>query len=104
MDGNLWFTEGSGGSTNQIGRISTAGTITEFPIPNTTALFGLTNGGDGNLWIADFFTIIKMSAGGNFQQFAVSNANEIFGVAFGSDKNVWLTNLIANTVVKLNLH
>ena len=34
-DGNLWFTEFA---TNQIGRITPAGTITEFPVPTATAV------------------------------------------------------------------
>jgi streptogramin lyase len=36
-DGNLWFTETSG---NKIGRITTAGVITEFAIPTITAVPG----------------------------------------------------------------
>jgi serine/threonine protein kinase len=50
-DGNLWFTENS---ANKIGRISTSGTITEFPVP--TAGSGpneIAAGCDGNLWFID---------------------------------------------------
>ena len=49
-DGNLWFTEGCAG---RIGRITTAGVVTEFPIPGapgTSMGTGIAVGPDGNLW------------------------------------------------------
>ena len=50
-DGNLWFTELSG---NNIARITTAGVITEFPVPTPgSAPSGITRGPDGNLWFAE---------------------------------------------------
>src|SRR5262249_7931874 len=53
-DGNLWFTEGG---TDRIGRITTAGAITEFSISNTGGrqLFveGITAGPDGNIWFTE---------------------------------------------------
>src|SRR5258706_9319949 len=36
-DGALWFTEGQ---SNQIGRITTNGTITEFPVPSPDSIPG----------------------------------------------------------------
>src|SRR2546430_2251650 len=45
-DGNLWFTENEGG---KIGRITTAGRITEFPMAGSFP-GGITAGPDGNLW------------------------------------------------------
>jgi virginiamycin B lyase len=51
-DGNLWFTEYGG---NKIGRITTAGVITEFPIPtDDSEPWGITSGPDGNLWFTEF--------------------------------------------------
>src|SRR5260370_19901113 len=55
-DGNLWFTEYD---TNQIGRITTAGLITKFPLPTSFGPtsrfepFGITAGPDGNLWFTE---------------------------------------------------
>lgn len=44
-DGNLWFTEEAG---NKIGRITTGGAITEFPIPSPSSLpVEITPGPDG---------------------------------------------------------
>ena len=50
-DGNLWFAETNG---NQIGRITTSGPITEFPIPTADSRpDGITAGPDGNLWFTE---------------------------------------------------
>src|SRR5438105_3139920 len=46
-DGNLWFTEFSG---QLIGRMSTAGVLTEFATPDNTFPAGIAAGADGNLW------------------------------------------------------
>ena len=54
-DGNLWFTELFG---NKIGRITTAGAITEYPIPTAASTpYGIAAGPDGGLWFTQ--------AGGN---------------------------------------
>src|SRR5947207_2382042 len=46
-DGNLWFTE-HGIFGNRIGRITTVGAITEFPVPTANAIpDGITAGPDG---------------------------------------------------------
>jgi streptogramin lyase len=44
-DQNLWFTDGSG----KIGMITTAGKITEYPVPNAYPVV-ITSAPDGNLW------------------------------------------------------
>src|SRR5436190_24238414 len=48
-DGNLWFTEFFG---NRIGRITPAGSVTEFAVANGGPL-GITAGPDGNLWLTE---------------------------------------------------
>jgi streptogramin lyase len=57
-DGNLWFT--TGGSS--LGRITPAGVITGFSLPDAGA--GLTVGPDGNLWIAGSTGIMRFTLGG----------------------------------------
>jgi RHS repeat-associated protein len=50
-DGNLWFTEQYG---NNIGNITPAGVITEFPVPTILSRpFGIVAGPDGNLWFTE---------------------------------------------------
>src|SRR5215471_15162298 len=62
-DGNLWFTEagftlgGVTGGGHKIGRITTAGSITEFSIPTAGSFpVGITAGPDGNLWFIEALT------------------------------------------------
>src|SRR5262249_42215094 len=51
-DGNLWFTESA---KDNIGQITPAGVITEFPVPRTgTTPDGVTLGPDNNLWFTSF--------------------------------------------------
>lgn len=50
LDGALWFTENAA----SIGRITTAGNITEFPITTTHGMAaGITAGPDGNVWFCE---------------------------------------------------
>ena len=48
-DGNLWFTESAG----KIGRITPAGSITEFPLQPGSTPVSIVTGPDLNLWFAD---------------------------------------------------
>src|SRR5688572_7121457 len=50
-DGNLWFVLQE---SNQIGRITPAGVVTEFPIPTAESLpQSIALGVDGNLWFTE---------------------------------------------------
>src|SRR5438874_555681 len=52
-DGNLWFTEIG---ANKVGRITTAGVITEFPLPaRHSGPTGIAAGPDGALWFTEFY-------------------------------------------------
>jgi streptogramin lyase len=57
-DGNVWFTEGYGPTHDKIGKISTTGAVTHFPLPSDT--FGacgdtapVVSGPDGAIWFVD---------------------------------------------------
>ena len=97
-DGNLWFTEiGPAGVGSSIGRITTSGNITEFPLPLANSFpSSITAGSDGNLW----FTIIGTNNGpsqigvittqGNIHEFTFPHS--IFGsITRGPDGNLWFT-------------
>jgi streptogramin lyase len=61
--GVLWFTQGSGGNTNNggfpasIGCITTAGAVSQYPVPSSLTgapgLDGITVANDGNLWYTE---------------------------------------------------
>ena len=51
-DGNLWFDESGG---DQIGRITTNGTFTTFPLPSSgVGATGIALGPDGNIWFDEY--------------------------------------------------
>jgi streptogramin lyase len=60
-DGNLWFTEcsipargGAGCTNSRIGRMTPAGQLTEYALPNPSHTpYRITTGPDGNLWFAE---------------------------------------------------
>jgi len=56
-DGNLWFTEGAVDSTDDIGRLTPAGSFTAFPLPTDgsdgSEPYNITAGPDGNVWFTE---------------------------------------------------
>lgn len=95
-DGNLWFTEQN---TGQIGRITTSGTITEFPLPTGTSVPRfITAGPDGNLWFTMFYgnAIGRITTAGVVTSFALPKcgADAICGaysITTGPNGNLWFT-------------
>jgi streptogramin lyase len=52
-DGNLWFTEQDNPHIQGIGKITTSGTATEYPLPNAGEPYGVAAGADGKVWFTD---------------------------------------------------
>jgi virginiamycin B lyase len=90
-DGALWFTESF---ANKIGRITTAGVITEFKIPsaNSQLLGGITQGPDGALWFGEEFAgkIGRITTDGVITEFPVPAPS---GITTGPDGALWFTEL-----------
>jgi streptogramin lyase len=116
-DGNLWFTAtahnkkleeeaaaeeewGIGyGWQARIGRITPAGDITEFDLPNRERADGITAGPEGDLWFATEQsalrspwqgTIDRISPLGRITQFAESGAAPSW-ITLGSGGSIWYT-------------
>ncbi len=91
-DGNLWFTEAN---TNQIGRITPSGVITQFPIPTPNSdPVGITAGPDGNLWFTEESAnqIGRITPTGAITEFAIATPNsDPVGITAGPDGNLWFT-------------
>jgi large repetitive protein len=98
-DGNLWFTDYLG---SQIGRITTSGGITFFPIPGAGP-WGIVKGPDSALWFTEFGAdkIGRITTSGVVAEFALPSAcagapGRAFGcgpleIASGPDGNLWFT-------------
>jgi virginiamycin B lyase len=101
-DGNLWFTEITGGG---IGRIDMHGNVAVFALPGPyTGPFGattITNGTDGNLWFTDASSnqIGRITPDGAITEFPIPTANaEPFGITAGPDGNLWFTEKTGNKI------
>jgi sugar lactone lactonase YvrE len=87
--GALWFSEFD---SDKIGRITTAGQITEFPLPDTNDIEGIAAGADGNLWFTEpgQNRIGRITPSGLVTAFPIGNGNPSpRGITAGPDGNVW---------------
>jgi streptogramin lyase len=100
-DGALWFVE-TGANINKIGRITTAGAITEYPLSNPNGFVpgstgsGITAGPDGALWFTELNKIGRITTTGAITEFSIP-AGTGFGfpgrITVGSDGSLWFTEL-----------
>src|SRR5205823_3587603 len=97
-DGNLWFGEVVG----KIGRITPAGTLTEFPVgASPDQPEEITPGPDGNLWFSEVFgnKIGRITPSGAITEFPVPTPNaQPEWITTGPDGNVWF---VENTTGKV---
>jgi streptogramin lyase len=90
-DKNLWFTQFWGG---RIGRSTTAGEWTEFPLPDPVAdPRGIAVGPDGKLWFTESRAnrIGSITTSGALSEFALPHGGEPWDIAVGPDGNLWFT-------------
>ena len=103
-DGNLWFTEVIG---NRIGQATTAGDITDFPIPTaSTNPYAITVGSDGALWFAEIVgnQIGRSTTAGAITEFHVPTADsQPNGIAAGPDGALWFTQSNANKIGRMTV-
>ncbi len=99
-DGAVWFTEMF---ASKIGRITTGGTITEYPLPATDRMPGaIATGSDGALWFTEQLgqngRIGRITTAGAVTEYAVSAcpgncAAYPKGIASGPDGALWFTDV-----------
>ncbi|HEY3912605.1 MAG TPA: hypothetical protein VGM07_22350 [Stellaceae bacterium] len=78
-DGELWFTHNSG-----IGRITTAGVVTEHPLPSKSLPDGIVAGPGGALWFGDDGTNVigRITTSGTITEYPLpAGCDSIIGVA-----------------------
>jgi len=106
-DGNVWFLEDDAAlAVNKVGRITPAGDITEFPIPDPLHLFHptrITTGPDGSLWFSAYNAIGRITLGGTVTAFPIpSLPGQIAGIAAGPDGNLWFTEPYGNRIGRMS--
>jgi virginiamycin B lyase len=94
-DGALWFTEAN---DKKIGRMTTTGEFTEFPLPSSVSphVFGITAGPDGALWYVDRhkMQIGRITTAGAVTEFPRRLAQVLIGITAGPDGALWFTDCL----------
>lgn len=87
-DGALWFTESNG---HAIGRVTTAGVLTEYPL--STGAFSITTGPDGALWFTEQNgSFGRITVDGAITEYAnPSPFDNPIGIATGPDGAIWVS-------------
>ena len=101
-DGALWFADIS--NQPHIGRITTAGAVTDFPLPaNSTSGVAIVSGPDGALWFTELGgTIGRITTDGQLTEFAIPTANSSpFGITVGPDGALWFTETSAGRIGRI---
>jgi virginiamycin B lyase len=105
-DGAIWFTEYAG-----IGRITTSGNVTQFPLPKGSGS-GTPNqiaaGPDGNLWFVEYMPegtgrIGRLTPSGQLTEFATPDNRGLQWITAGPDGAMWFTGMISNTIGRISM-
>lgn len=109
-DGALWIADqgpkGGGATTGDgwIGRMTTAGVLTRFPLPrrNVQANF-IAAGSDNALWFGtDGNTIGRITTAGVVTEFTLPTPNTVvFGITAGPDGALWFAEPVANKIGRI---
>ncbi len=101
-DGALWFSSENASNLNDgswIGRISTAGVVTQYPIPFGLNPGPLTAGPDGAIWFAGIDinggnAIGRVTTSGVFSEYSgqPGQIGQVLGLTAGPDGALWFTN------------
>src|ERR1035437_2009660 len=106
-DGNVWYTVNG---NSKVGRITTAGVITELSLPNTSWPIGIVAGPDGAMW----FTEAGTSAIGRIDTTTFPASGSVthltggitggafpFGICVGPDNNLWFAERDNNAIGRI---
>jgi virginiamycin B lyase len=92
-DGAMWFTEG-----HALGRITTTGAISRFPLPSDLVATELAAGTDGALWFVSDICLGRMTTAGALTTWPVAGAKQLYGLAPAPDGTFWISDRIANVI------
>ncbi len=97
-DGALWFTERA---SARIGRITTAGQVTEFPLTAGSQPDGITLGPDGKLWFTEAGSskIGRITKRGRIKEFPTPTYGSApTRITAGPDGNLWFTESLGSKI------
>ena len=100
-DGALWFAELSG---TKIGRITTAGVITEYPLPVSSFPNGIAAGPDGALWFTEGsrVKIGRITTTGVVTEYSVPTSSSApYEIVSGPDGALWFTETSARKIGRI---
>ncbi len=102
-DGALWFSDGG---LNEIGRITTSGVITLFPVTTSNSVLPVIAAGpDGALWFTEATAnqIGRITTAGVITEFPIpTTASSPFGIAAGPDGALWFTETNGNKIGRIS--
>ncbi len=111
-DGALWFAE-SGCSTcsvvvpGKIGRITTGGAITEYPLPTgSTGPYSITTGADGALWFTELTSskIARINTVGAITEYLLpASGSGPNGITGGPDGALWFTEAYSSKIGRITV-
>ncbi len=97
-DGALWFT-----GTGKVGRITTAGVITQFNAASASTQCRIARGPDGALWYSANGKIGRITTSGAVTEIAVSAQFTPRGITAGPDGNIWFCDSAAHKIGRVSL-
>ena len=91
---------------NTIGRMTTAGVVTQFPLPVSFSFpRTITSGADGTLWFTEYEDggkIVRITTAGVITEFATPTRNsQPLGITMGPDGALWFTEYAGNNIGRL---
>ncbi len=99
--GDLWFTEQT---TNKIGKLTTAGKFTEYPIPDGSAPSMIVSGPDGALWFTGADYLARVDTSGNFTVHDLpAKYGRPVGLTVGTDQAFWFTWPDGNAIGRMTM-
>jgi len=103
-DGNLWFAD----ETGNIGRITTQGGLTEFPVSGSqTRPYFIAAGPDGAMWFTETTgnRIGRITMAGAITEFAVPTASSRpTGIVSGPDGALWFTQPSISNLGRMSIY